>query len=205
MRDFDNSHLARISVEEATVFWLVDLEIASGSNQYFSTLDIDTLYDGNLYRSFDFRVNAISYSLSMAVDKVRLDFANVNMEMAAILLNNSIKKRPCIIYLGAMDGMTPLVEAVFYGIVSEWNMDEKIADVQIVNEFVFWNKKSLRLPSDLCQWPFKSSECGYSGAETICNGTYTRCQALGNTAQFGGDRFLPALEEKEIWWGKKSS
>jgi len=205
MRDFDNSYLLQLSAEEATVFWLVDMEISGTTHQYFCSLDLDILYDGNLYQSFEFKVNPISYSLSMAVDKVELNFANVDLIMSSILLNNAVKKRPIILYLGAMDGMTPLVEAVFYGIVSEWDADEKQAEIQIVNEFIFWNKKTLRLPSDLCQWPFKdSAECGYTGSETQCNKTYARCSELGNSDQFGGCRFMPALEEKEIFWGRKS-
>lgn len=34
---------------------------------------------------------------------------------------------------------------------------------------------------------FKSDpRCGYSGAETTCNGTYSRCEELGNEARYGG-------------------
>jgi len=36
-----------------------------------------------------------------------------------------------------------------------------------------------------CMWDFKSTECGYAGAETACNRTLTRCEALANQ-----DRFL---------------
>ena len=205
MRDWDNSYLARLNAEEAATFWLVKMEIADSTYLHSSTLDIDIAVDGQIYTSTEFRVNPISYNLSMAVDKVRLDYANVDLSMSSILLNNSVKKRPCIIYLGAMDGMTPVVEAVFYGIVQKWDADEKQAEIQIVNEFIFWNKKTLRLPSDLCQWPFKSTECGYTGLAVLCNGTYSRCTDLANTDNFGGFRFLPALEEKEIWWGQKSA
>jgi phage-related protein len=33
---------------------------------------------------------------------------------------------------------------------------------------------------------FKGPYCGYTGAETSCNRTFTRCQELLNTAKFGG-------------------
>ena len=37
-----------------------------------------------------------------------------------------------------------------------------------------------------CNWEFKDSVCGYSGAETKCNRTLQRCRVLGNSARFGG-------------------
>lgn len=37
-----------------------------------------------------------------------------------------------------------------------------------------------------CRWKFKSVQCGYSGAETVCNKTLSRCKALSNTNRWGG-------------------
>lgn len=203
MKDFDNSLLIQMSAELSTPFWLVDLSISESTMHRTTSLDIDIAYGGNLYSSFQVQINPISYTLSMSVDKVRLDYSNVSLAMSSIVLNNNIKKRPAIVYLGAMNGLVPVVEAVYYGIVSEWSADESLVEIQVVNEFIFWNKKTLRLPADICQWPFKSTECAYAGAATICNGTYSRCTFLSNTNNFGGSRFLPSLEEKEIYWGKK--
>ena len=33
---------------------------------------------------------------------------------------------------------------------------------------------------------FKGNQCGYTGSETSCDRTFTRCNELGNTARFGG-------------------
>jgi hypothetical protein len=52
---------------------------------------------------------------------------------------------------------------------------------------------------------YEITECGYIGAETWCDQSYERCATLMNTANFGGERFLPALMEKEIWWGRSRS
>jgi phage-related protein len=54
------------------------------------------------------------------------------------------------------------------------------------------NLENYRSPSDRfiklhCRYrTFKGLECGYSGTETSCNRTYTRCKALGNQQRFGG-------------------
>jgi phage-related protein len=53
-----------------------------------------------------------------------------------------------------------------------------------------------------CPWVFKGTECAYSGGESTCDQTYERCRFLSNTDNFGGDRFINSLMQKEIWWGR---
>ena len=37
-----------------------------------------------------------------------------------------------------------------------------------------------------CNWPFKGAECGYVGTAQTCARSLLACQALNNTARFGG-------------------
>lgn len=39
---------------------------------------------------------------------------------------------------------------------------------------------------------FKGGPCGYAGAATSCDRSFASCTTLGNTARFGGFRYLPA-------------
>ncbi len=41
--------------------------------------------------------------------------------------------------------------------------------------------------------------------ETWCDQTFDRCKELGNQRNFGGFRFIPAIAEKQIWWGRVPS
>ncbi len=43
-----------------------------------------------------------------------------------------------------------------------------------------------RILKNVCRYRFKDTRCGYSGAETACDKTLTRCRALGNSTRFGG-------------------
>jgi len=43
--------------------------------------------------------------------------------------------------------------------------------------------------------------CPYVSSETWCDKSYDRCNTLGQTNNFGGFRWLPAIQEKDIWWG----
>lgn len=49
---------------------------------------------------------------------------------------------------------------------------------------------------------YKTTECSYIGAGTWCDQSYERCLALGNNANYGGMRFAPAMQEKQVWWGR---
>lgn len=202
MKDFDNSFITAITSEEAITFWLVVLGTSTDTYQYFTDLDIDIVIDGDRYLSIPIAIAPVNYSVGMSVNKMRVEFENVSLEMSATLLNNTITGQPAIIYGGVMVSDLPVVEVLFRGLSSDWSLNEKKAEITIVDEFVYWNKRSLRKPDVLCPWEFKGTECGYSGSVGSCNKTYYRCNGLSNSDSFGGFRFFPAMEEKEVWWGK---
>jgi len=96
------------------------------------------------------------------------------------------------------------------GIVGGWELyDDNKAKINITNEMVLWNKKCLRPQSSSCPWTFTTTgatECGYVFTEfggTWCDQSYERCKVLNNTNHFGGERFLPSVIEKEVWWGRQ--
>ena len=117
---------------------------------------------------------------------------------------------------GLVDGEDMLLEAgqtlgqytivgghsLFYGLISDWKIEEDKVWIEVQNELVFWFKKTLRKCDSNCPWEFGGTECGYSGSGNWCNQSYERCQELSNTGNFGGFRFLPDVAEKDIWWGK---
>jgi hypothetical protein len=99
-------------------------------------------------------------------------------------------------------GGSDIVMPWFRGLVSTYDLDETDLTVTVVNELILWSKKTLRKCQASCPWPFKGDECGYSGAATWCDQSWTRCTALANTASYGGFRFIRATMEKEIKWGR---
>lgn len=47
-----------------------------------------------------------------------------------------------------------------------------------------------------CQWrKFRDCRCVYNGSETFCDKTMTRCEELGNLANFGG---FPSLPREQV-------
>jgi hypothetical protein len=94
---------------------------------------------------------------------------------------------------------------LFEGEIDRWQGPENEIEITVANIFSRWAQRTLAKQSASCRWKkFKGTECGYSGGQDWCDRTYTRCNALGNTASFGGFRWLPSIIDKEIWWGRQS-
>lgn len=103
--------------------------------------------------------------------------------------------------VGLLEIIPPVT--TFRGEIGQWQFDESKVSMTLTNQFAQWNQKTLRMQSSSCSWPqFKGTECGYTGAATSCDRTYARCEQLSNTANFGGERWLPSIEDKEVWWGR---
>ena len=51
-----------------------------------------------------------------------------------------------------------------------------------------WNRRFPlgRARKNFCRWKFKSNECTYSGLETTCDKSLSRCRVLGISRRFGG-------------------
>ncbi len=173
--------------------------------------EIDYIYvvkNINKFETMPFDISTINYSAKSSVDKVMINIQNVDLQMSAVFLNENIMNKWGILWIGFFDSNNVIIDQpieLFRGLVSTWKLSELKASITLVNEFIFWNKKTLRKHQSSCRWAFKGTECGYSGAETWCDQGYARCTALSNTDNFGGDRWLPDLMEKEIYWGRTTN
>ena len=201
MRNFDPDLIAEIAKEVTSTFFLLELNLAS--TYYYTDSDYDIYYNGHNYLSMGFKFSDIAYAANMSVDKVSIDFDNVGLTMSSILLGEDVRNKTAKLSFGCYgDNVIIGVVDLFQGIISDWNLSETVAQMTIVNEFILWKKKTLRIAQATCPWDFKGTECTYSGGETWCDKSYERCTALSNTDSFGGFRFLPSIAEKSIWWGR---
>lgn len=203
MKDFDNSLLTQLSAEESVLCFLISIVVNESQTLYYTTFDIPLFWDNNLYEPNEVSLSTFNYSADLSVDKIQMKFTTVDLSMPAILMNNNLLNNEVIINVGGYDGSTVIAEPQFRGFITEWDMDETDLTLMVSNELIHWNKKALRRSDPLCQWGFKSVECGYTGTATSCNKTYSQCEDYSNTNNFGGFRFLPSIEENEIWWGKQ--
>ena len=160
-----------------------------------------------------FRYSPIKYSMGRIVDKATVELSMIDLpDMILAFAGGTPQGSLAIIRRVLVDDDGSLVGGtsamIFEGTIDGWNLTEDKLKINIVSQFVQWSHKALRLHSASCSWKkFKgdnsASPCMYSGSETWCDRTYTRCSALGNIVNFGGFRWLPSIVDKEIWWGRE--
>jgi hypothetical protein len=206
MRNFDADNTAALVAETAKTFFFVDLELDSGTI-YYTDADIP-LHDPDdsdiRYEPNQFQLGNLKFGAGMSVDRARIELQNIDLVMAATLLNETVTNRTCKIKFGCLNSGHQIIalETLFSGFITSWGgMTERSCPLVLGNWFLFWSKKTLRLAQATCPWIFGGTECGYSGGASRCNKTWARCRGLSNTDSFGGFRFLPALLNAKIWWG----
>ncbi len=182
------------------------LEIQLSTPVYLTDLDIDLTWQGKTYQARGMRISAVEYNISMEVDSVTLEIDNVDDFWTSIIMNEDIRGKIVVVKTVALRAPATVVaeDIKFQGIIdSVPELADKIR-IEVYSPLILWRKKTpRRIHQPTCPWPFKSPECGYTGTETWCDQSYERCSSLGNTDNFGGFRFLPSLQDKQIWWGRQ--
>ena len=203
MKTFSANLITALEKENATAFILVEMQFSAPLR--YTNAEVDFYFSGDLYTPEDIRFDRVAYSASGAVDAMTLSIGNVDLSQSAIVLGQNVTGKTVILTIVVLDPADFSVIGSFEpfrGLVNTWDLDEDRVNYYLVNELILWRKKTLRTASSSCPWPFKSTECGYAGEESWCDQTYDRCAALTNSDQFGGNRFLPSIMEKDIWWGR---
>ncbi len=203
MRNFDPDMVAELAKEVVEAFCLLEFQFTE--TYRYCDRDVSVFVDGNRFYPLGFSFDNISLSSNMSVDSVAMTIDNTNRVFSGILLNEDVRNKPAIVKVGVRltDG-SEIVEDLFTGIVASWDIegDSKVK-IEIANEFILWNKKTLRKHSASCPWSFKGSDCKYAGtAITMCDKTYDTCLTLGNEANFGGFRFIPVIADQQLYWGR---
>jgi phage-related protein len=205
MRNVDASTLAQLQARELRTFVLVDKEIG-GDHYRWTDCQVPIPHDGELYHPKPFSVGSIRYSSRYVIDLARVSYANLDSLMTALYVGSDTQGEPTTVYLVTVDAAGHIIGApitLFPGKIDEWGLDEEKLEETLRSRLARGDVCTLNRHSPSCVWhEFKGAECGYAGAATTCDRSYARCEALGNTANFGGDRWLPSIVNKDIWWGR---
>lgn len=209
MRSISAAHLDQLGGERITGFALVHLDIP-GNPYHFTECDVPVALGGVLYLQRPMELSVISYSLSRIVDTATLSIDNLDDLLTPAFASGLAQESPVAMHVVQFDANNQLIGTPpddhytpFRGVIDAWNLAEGKVEITVVNDFVRWSQRTLNLHSPSCRWKkFKGAECTYSGAEGWCDRSYARCEALGNAANFGGFRWLPSIEDKNVWWGQ---
>ena len=203
MKTISTAINAQLEAEQFVYCYTVEIRFGAGT-VYYTDADRPVHYNDIRYSPTPISFADIAYAAALSVDQVTVEFANASLTMSAYLLGEDARNRTIIISHAVLNsagtclGLTNL----FQGIIGEWEITEDRATIRALNELVLWRKRPLRTASATCPWIFRGTECAYAGAGSWCDQSFSRCAELANQANFGGFRFLPALMEKQVWWGR---
>lgn len=167
----------------------------AGNNLYFAEWDSDVVYDSITYTRFPIKHDEIPENSQGEIDNFRVTVANVNRIIQAYLEEYDLRGKKVtiqLVYADKLDNTDAHIDFIYY-------IDNYTATQDAV-EFVLSSKYDiidLTLPNGVfnrnyCRWKFKSTECGYAGAETSCDKRKTTCKnTMDNIARYGGFPSVP--------------
>ncbi len=160
----------------------------AGTNKYFAAYDSNVTFDGIEYIRFPITHDEISENTSGEIDSVKVQLSNISRLIEYYLQNYDLRGKKIsikMVYANLLDDPDAYVE--FSNYIDSYTSNVKNVVFNIMSKFDILN---VQVPGRIfikshCQWLFKSTECGYTGAETSCNKTRSRCRELANQLRFG--------------------
>lgn len=202
MRDLDPASTTEKNAAVNKPLFLYTIHAYDGAqNLYFTEHSEDVTYDGITYSKFPIKHEFITENTQNQIDSVTLSIANVSRLIEAYLVNYDLRgKRVDIVQVWAdkLDDTDANIPSSYY--IDTYTATEETVTFTLTGKF---DLLDVPLPGrtclrNYCSWRFKSSECGYAGAETLCNKTLQKCRELSNQLRFGG---FPSVPTNKIYAG----
>ena len=215
-RYLDLETLNELGSDEMFPFFCLDF--TDGVTDYkYTTLDVPITLNvsggpSGVYEPRGFQFEGINYTLSNVMDDATIKIDNLDSVLTPIFVTDDIEEQPASIYLGIMNTAADATNEVlitillFTGEIDSFDIDETEIRMVIGSIFSRWGHQSNNTHPSSCRWKlFKGVECQYSGDAASCDRVYETCVTLDNTANFGGFRWLPSIENKKIQFGPNQS
>lgn len=169
---------------------LYELYLPDGTAVYLA--DRDITWGGHHYLPYIESRSDIRRYLRGQFDQVTFTISNVDMFLAQLLANHDIEGGTLIIRridVTVMDDSLPL----FCGLLQQPGAIDEMHGSLTAMEYLGGIDYDApgRYFSVFCGFPFKGAECGYTGANTDCDHSWSNCAMNNNTPRFGGFRFFP--------------
>lgn len=177
--------------------WLMLCEIAipTQDTQYLARNTEGVTYAGQDYDAFNFEVSEQVWTSDGSIPRITIRIAQDRNRVIESIINETqggIDGVVSVFKVGEnfLDDPIPALHAN-YDILSSESDDEWVTfTLGIPNPLIAVIPKRI-YTSKTCPFAtpslFKGPECGYSGTDTECVGSYNACYAKGNQARFGAD------------------
>lgn len=201
MRDLDNTFITEKNKKENQPIYLYTVEDYDGASNdlNFAGYDTDITFDGITYSRFPISHEQIGENTQGEIDVVRVIVSNITRLIQGYLeLYDFRGKKVTIktVFANQLGDSDVYLNSIYY--IDSYSANQDKVTFELTSKF---DVLDLELPArrysrNYCAWKFKSTECGYSGGETECNKTLTRCRVLANQERFGG---FPSVPSRRIY------
>lgn len=166
-------------------------------------LENDTLasfiHNGETYLAGMVKRGDIRTNMDGSSEKVEITVSNIWQEISSVIATqgDTLTNRKCKIETVIFDGdsNTIIGDAVhlFEGYINNIELTAVYFKFEVERVLGGYSTLSPNATYDVnCQCrKFKDERCGYTGTETACDKTHSRCKALGNIGNFYGFPSLP--------------
>ena len=173
----------------------LDITIPNNDVIYVVRNNENITYDGNEYIAFPFEIDGLNQTSKDEVPTwtVRVDNTTRILESYILNYDNYIKQNgingnyvQCICrVLNTNDLSEPILEEYFE--LTQPSADSKWVTFNLGASSPYNQQfPTKKIYQNFCQWKFKSTECGYTGALTTCNKTLSDCRTRNNSGRFLG-------------------
>ena len=170
--------------------WLVLLEIQfDGDTIRLVRNEADVTWDSQTWTRFPFELDVIGETRRGEVPAVTLRVSNISRVIQAYIedydggVDADVIIR--VVHANHLSVTTPALRLDY--IVTNVSADSKEVRFTLgAGNLLRRRFPAGRFLQNFCRWRFKSTQCGYAGAETECSKTLSRCRELANSPRFGG-------------------
>lgn len=162
--------------------------------------DEDVEFNSETYSKFPITHDSIPDNGRGEIDTVNVRVSNVSRLIQAYLeLYDFRGKKVTItqVFLDQLADADAKISYIFY--IDNYKASDQDVEFQLTSRF---DVIDVMLPlgaynRNYCRWKFKSTECGYVGAESVCNKTKQDCRDNKNNVQrYGG---FPSIPQRRLF------
>ncbi|MHB8132105.1 MAG: baseplate hub domain-containing protein [Mobilitalea sp.] len=176
--------------------YLYSIEDYNGSvDLNLAEWDTDITYDGITYTKFPIKHDEIGENSQGEIDNFRVTVANINRTIQAYLESYDLRGKKVtitLVWANQLNDTDANIKFIFY--IDNYTATQDTVEFTLSSKYDIID---LTLPNGIynrnyCRWKFKSTECGYTGAETTCDKRKATCKnTMSNIARFGGFPSVP--------------
>lgn len=170
---------------------LLDVTLTDGTHLRFTTDNQDTTYLTETYQAFPFEIDDVSEGMAFETRSFQIRVWDPNRTTWA--------------YVDSADGGIDADVTLYFISLGHLALgsdnlfaqfDLKVVSVRCSRGYVVFTVEpdvpfNKQFPKNEinylhCPWEFKQGRCGYTGAESTCDHTFTQCKEYDNLNNFGG-------------------